>query len=87
VPETGVLVLAGSSPLGPFTVTPGPCLLGDPADRWYAGRLVELAERPWLMTWLDQRDGRFVGELADPIPLARTPDGMLRLAVPVEALR
>ena len=87
VPETGVLVLAGPSPLGPFTVTPGPCLLGDPADRWYAGRLVELGGRPWLMTWLDQRDGRFVGELADPIPLNRAPGGTLRLAVPVEALR
>jgi beta-fructofuranosidase len=87
VPETGVLVLAGASPLGPFTVTPGPCLLGDPADRWYAGRLVEIGGRSWLMTWLDQRAGRFVGELADPIPLERAPDGTLRLAVLKETLR
>lgn len=78
--ETGTLALEGSAPLGPFAVPPGPLLLGDPADRAYAGRLMELHGRRWLLTWTDRVDGAFVGELADPIPLETGPDGWLRVA-------
>lgn len=85
VPETGTLALEGFSALGPFAVPPGPCLLGDPADRWYAGRLVELGGQRYLMGWTDRdRDGRFVGELADPIPVETGPDGGMQVARSVE---
>jgi beta-fructofuranosidase len=85
VPETGTLALEGTSALGPFTVTPGPCLLGDPADRWYAARLVEFRGQRWLLAWLDQdADGRFVGELGDPIPVEQGPDGRLRVGATQE---
>jgi beta-fructofuranosidase len=88
VPETGTLALEGSSALGPFTVPPGPCLLGDPADRWYAARLVEFHGANYLMAWRDRdAEGRFVGELGDPIPVRTDPDGRLRVAVPTEELR
>jgi beta-fructofuranosidase len=78
--ETGTLTLEGSAPLGPFAVPPGPFLLGDPADRTYAGRLVELRGERLLMTWTDRVDGAFVGELADPLPLELGADGRLRVA-------
>jgi len=88
VPETGTLALEGTSALGPFTVTPGPCLLGDPADRWYAARLVEFKGRRYLMAWIDRdADGRFVGELGDPIPLETGPDGRLRVVRHMEVPR
>ena len=81
VPETGTLALVGLSALGPFAVPPGPCLLGDPADRWYAGRLVELGGKRHLMGWLDRdAHGRFVGELGDPVPVETGPEGLLRVA-------
>jgi beta-fructofuranosidase len=77
--ETGTVALEGTAPFGPFVVPPGGFLLGDPHDRAYAGRLVELNGRRWLVTWTDTVDGAFVGELADPIPLETGPDGRLAL--------
>jgi len=66
-------------PLGPFTVAPGPFLLGGPADHSYAGRLVEWGGRRWLMTWTDVEHGRFVGALGDPLPIEVRADGSLLL--------
>jgi len=80
VAESGTLVLEGRSPLGPFAIEPGPFLLGDPADRTYAGRLVTLHGHPYLMAWTDHVDGAFVGELGDPVPLAITASGRLVVA-------
>lgn len=80
VPETGTLALEGSTALGPFSVPPGPCLLGDPAERWYAARLVELRGERFLLAWIDRGpDGQFVGEIGDPIPVEVGADGRLRL--------
>jgi beta-fructofuranosidase len=80
VPETGTLALEGSSPLGPFRVPPGRFLDGDPGDRTYAGRIVELHGRRWYLAWRDRaEDGSFVGELADPRPVEVDDEGRLRV--------
>jgi beta-fructofuranosidase len=85
VAQTGTLALEGPSSLGPFAVTPAPCLLGDTADRWYAARLVEFRGQRLLMAWIDRdADGRFVGELGDSIAVVLGPDGRLRLAADTE---
>ena len=78
--ESGTFVLEGPAPLGPFRLCDGPFLHGSPTERAYAGRLVELRGRRWLMTWTDTVDGAFVGELADPIALERDATGGLRVA-------
>ena len=86
--ETGTLALDGPSPLGPFAVPPGPCLLGDPADRLYAARLVELRGQRHLIAWIDRdADGHFVGELTAPISVETGLDGRLRIAGPDGAPR
>ena len=79
VPETGTLILRaprhwGSSPLR----RPVPVRRRPRAP--YAGRIVELHGRRWLMSWTDTVGGAFVGELADPIPLELGADGNLRVA-------
>lgn len=87
VAETGVVQLDGSSPLGPFKVSEERCLYGTTDRSWYAGRVVTLGGRRWLLGWVPQRDGVFVGELADPIALETGPDGRLRVAGIAEGAR
>ena len=80
VPQTGTFVLEGTSPVGPFQMADGPFLDGHPTPRSYAGRVVGLDGRQWLMSWMDTVDGQFVGELADPVLLEVDGEGRLRLA-------
>lgn len=82
VAEAGTLALEAESPLGPFVVPPGRFLDGDVSEGRYAGRIVELSGRRWFLAWLDRgRDGSFVGELGDPIPIALDDGGHLTLDV------
>jgi beta-fructofuranosidase len=78
-----------SRPTGGMWVVPGESLLG-PWDlerattfahpSLYAARLVERAPGDWvLLGFRDKEDGRFVGEIADPLPVVRDGD-TLRLA-------
>ena len=77
----GPLALEGPSPLGPFTVPPGPFLDGDPEDRRYAGqdRGARRASAGSSPGWTGAPDGSFAGELADPVPVETDGDGRLRL--------
>jgi beta-fructofuranosidase len=80
IAETGTLALEGASALGPFVVPPGRFLDGTPEDRRYAGRIVELRGRRWLLAWIDRReDGSFAGELGDPVPVEVDAEGRLRV--------
>jgi beta-fructofuranosidase len=82
VVEGGTHELTGPSPLGPFALRRDAFLLGDPAGRWYAGRVVEHHGAPWLLAWRRHDEhGRFVGEIGDPMPLEVGPDGALALAM------
>jgi beta-fructofuranosidase len=70
-PGTGTYVIATDSPLGPFDAAAARPLQVDRQGSRYAGRLVE-RDGPMLLSWsrLDPH-GRFVGALADPVPVAR----------------
>lgn len=63
---TGTYVCRGPTPLGPFDVSERTSLL--PITSLYAGKLIRRGTGWFLMGFVDQVDGRFVGELADPIP-------------------
>lgn len=63
---TGTYICRGLAPLGPFDV-PETTPLG-PISPLYAGKLIRRGDEWFLMGFVDQVDGRFVGELADPIP-------------------
>jgi len=76
VAESGTHYLVGDAPLGPFRLAPGRFLVG--GDRLYAGRIVEFGGEHHLMAWIDQEQGRFVGELGDPVPV-HFDGGVIRL--------
>ena len=58
------------------------CLLGDESGRHYAGRVAETPDGWVMLAWLERdRDGSFLGELSDPMPLCVEPDGQLRVDV------
>ncbi len=66
--------MVGDSPLGPFRVAdPRPLFPADMSDRPYAGRLVRVDGRHYLLgtIWSDAGD-----RISDPIPFELTPTGM-----------
>ncbi|MFC7550907.1 glycosyl hydrolase family 32 [Plantactinospora sp. GCM10030261] len=74
----GVWVVPGDSLLGPFDASHAQRLTD---DSLYSGRLVRDAAGRWqLLAFLNHdADGRFVGELSDPIPVRVTGDGTVLL--------
>jgi beta-fructofuranosidase len=76
VEEGGSLLLDGDSPFGPFRPVPGRMLVGDARSSLYAGRVIHRPEGWRFLAWrhLDA-DGRFVGELSDPMTFGVGPDG------------
>lgn len=68
-PAGGVWVAPGESVLGPWDLA-----AAEPFDHpsLYAGRLVEESPGHWvLLGFRDTEDGTFVGEISDPMPVAR----------------
>jgi beta-fructofuranosidase len=78
-PMTGTHYLMADHPLGPWQLVPGDFLLGDPAGKLYAGRVLPRPDGSMcMMAFLKHSDdARFVGELTDPLPLAMNEDGSL----------
>jgi beta-fructofuranosidase len=67
--DVGSHHLTGPSPYGPFTLAPGPFLLG--GGDWYAARAIEHRGESRLLAWrLRDDSGGFGGWLGDPMPLA-----------------
>lgn len=67
--------MVGDSPLGPFRLlSREPVLSPALAERPYAGRIVWLRDRAWLLgtIWRDSGD-----QIADPIPVTFTPSGIV----------
>jgi beta-fructofuranosidase len=73
----GVFSVTGPSLRGPFDITTARRF---PDDSIYAGRLVRHDERWHLIGFRNLEDGKFVGELCDPIPVTSEPGvGLTRL--------
>ncbi|MET7833769.1 glycosyl hydrolase family 32 [Micromonospora sediminicola] len=74
----GVWAVPGDSLLGPFDATRAQRLTD---DSLYSGRLVRDTDGAWqLLAFLNHdEDGRFVGELSDPIPVQVRADGTVLL--------
>ena len=73
-PGGNMYSMLGDTPLGPFRVaSPEPVLPADMTDRPYAGRIVDLNGRPYLLgtIWSDAGD-----RISDPIPIDMTPTGV-----------
>ncbi len=81
-PVGGTHYLVGEGPLGPFRYATQDFLLGDPLGKLYSGKLVDGPDgNPCFLAWHNfAADGSFVGELADPVPVATGVDGGLGLA-------
>ncbi len=79
-PQTGTYACVGSSPLGPFDLARDAAPVAD--SRFYSGRLVAARDgRPRLLAFLDQdRRGRFVGEISDPMEVVVDRAGRLAVA-------
>jgi beta-fructofuranosidase len=70
VPGTGTYICRVPGVLGPFDV-PESTYVG-PYAELYSGKLVRRGDDWYLMGFLDTIEGRFVGELSDPIPFDPT---------------
>ncbi len=82
VAQSGTHYLVGDGPLGPFSVAPGPFLVGGADTHLYAGRIVEWNGERYLLAWTDTEHGEFIGELSDPMLVRVRPNGGLTVDVP-----
>jgi beta-fructofuranosidase len=86
--EGGSHVLSGPSRLGPFALEEDAFLLGPGHGSWYAARIVEHGGARQLLAWRRaHEDGRFAGEIGDPMALEVGPGGVLSVAATPDAGR
>jgi beta-fructofuranosidase len=78
VAEGGTHYLVSADPLGPYVLDRDAFLLGDPQVSFYAGRVLRHRDTWWLLAWRHvDGQGRFFGELSDPMPLTVDSAGSL----------
>ena len=78
-PVTGSHYLISDSHLGPWTA-PKPFLDGANPCKRYAGKIVELHGKLFIMGFLhDDPNGKFIGQVSDPVPLRVDDDGLLHV--------
>jgi beta-fructofuranosidase len=83
VAEAGTHYLVSSEKFGRYRLDRDAFLVGDPRGRYYAGRLIQRDGRWLFLAWRsDGGDGRFLGELSDPMPLTVHADGSLSVEPP-----
>jgi beta-fructofuranosidase len=72
--RSGVWAVTGGSPLGPFDAAKATPVTD---DSLYSGRIVRDPTGDWVMLAFRNidRDGRFIGELSDPMPISVGDDG------------
>lgn len=82
--QTGTFALSAAAPLGPFRFPAGPVLPSTgPVGTGYAGKLVSLgAGDTRFMCFILERDGEFVGELSDPLPIEQDGEALRALPAP-----
>jgi beta-fructofuranosidase len=79
-PVTGNSYLMAPSHLGPWTAA-RPFLDGSTPCTRYAGKIVKNDGKLFIMGFLyHDRDGNFIGQVCDPIPLSIDADGRLKVA-------
>jgi beta-fructofuranosidase len=78
---TGTHYLVADQPLGPYHYLTDEFLAGDTLGSHYAGKLIQAAAGQWLFVAFRNltQDGRFAGEIIDPIPVGVEPNGQLLL--------
>jgi beta-fructofuranosidase len=78
-PKSGNHYLMAEHHLGPW-YAPKPFLDGANPCKRYAGKIVKRNGQLFIMGFLDVGpDGKFVGQVSDPVPLRIQPDGTLRV--------
>jgi hypothetical protein len=81
VAEGGTHYLAAPGPFGPYTLDRDAFLLGDRQVSFYAGRVLRHRGAWWLFAWRHvDGQGRFFGELSDPMALTVDQAGSLWVA-------
>ncbi len=79
-PGTGTYYLTAGDPLGPWEISEARPLQADPHGSSYAGRLVSHQGETYLLSWLRRtKEGAFVGEIDDPVPVTEEPEGRILL--------
>jgi beta-fructofuranosidase len=83
-PVHGTHYLVGDSPTGPFRSLTDTFLCGSPEGLVYAGKIIEDPGGALVFLAFEQHDerGRFLGRLADPVPVEVLTDGRLQLSAP-----
>lgn len=80
VREGGTHELVADAKAGPYRLDSDRFLVGDPAGRLYAGRLLEHQGRWHFFAWHQYDEhGGFAGELSDPMPVRVRADGGLEI--------
>jgi len=82
-PITGVHYFVADNPLGPFSNQSDELLIGDASGKLYSGKIVQAAQDEWVFLAFHNSDenGKFVGDLTDPIAVEVEKDGKLRLRI------
>jgi len=80
-PRTGTIYFIAKSATGPFCVPGDPFLHGDTHGSLYAGRILRNPDGNLVFIAFRNRDqdGRFIGEISDPMPLLQHSDGTLSI--------
>jgi beta-fructofuranosidase len=80
-PQTGVKYFVSDALLGPYSCIGNGFLTGPKQDGLYSGRIIQDAHGNWqLMAFMgNDPQGKFVGNIIDPIKILQKPDGSLAL--------
>lgn len=79
-PVGGTHYLVSENPLGPFRYVTDAFMVGDSMTALYSGKLIQAADASWQFMAFRNNDpvsGHFIGDLADPIPVAVRADGRI----------
>jgi beta-fructofuranosidase len=79
MPVTGSSYLIAPSHMGPWQAAV-PFLDGHRPCKRYASKIIERDSKLFIMGFLDSdRNGRFIGQVSDPVPLSVSSDGILKV--------